>query len=280
MARRLLLGAKAQFEHNSIALASGQVKFLLANTSTLKNTYSDYGLTSANTNPVILNAQGRADIVLEEGLYDVEVYDANANLLYTVEDVTEQEAVVTVTGLVVDNPNFENVTGVDADNWTTVTTWGTIAVDATDQDNGQYSLKFTSTGAGGGEVTSTFFPVTSLETLSFYWSMKSSVADVKNIVNVLWYDDAQSQLAGGDAEDELYNDAATNPTSWTVKSASVTPPADARWAVIELVGCDSSDATSGSTWFDRIRIERATAVASCCVTVAPTTPLCRLTFSP
>jgi len=78
--------------------------------------------------------------------------------------------------------------------------------------------------------------------------MKSSVADVRNLVEVVWYDDADAEISTTSA----YDDSTTNPTSWTVKSYVATPVSTAVRAKLRLTGCHSSDATTGSTWFDGI----------------------------
>ena len=50
---------------NGVNLAGGKVYFYEAGTSTPKDTYSDAALTSANTNPVVLDNRGEADIYLD-----------------------------------------------------------------------------------------------------------------------------------------------------------------------------------------------------------------------
>src|SRR4051812_49150843 len=52
---------------NGNPLAGGLLTVTLAGTSTPVNTYSDVGLTTPNTNPVVLDSSGRATIYLTPG---------------------------------------------------------------------------------------------------------------------------------------------------------------------------------------------------------------------
>ena len=69
-------------------LAGGQVFTYLAGTSTPQTTYSNSTGTT-NTNPVVLDANGYADIWLDPTLaYKIVLMDANSNLLWSVDQVT------------------------------------------------------------------------------------------------------------------------------------------------------------------------------------------------
>lgn len=59
------------FTNNGVPAAGYKLFFYASGTSTKLDTYSDYSLSSANTNPVILDASGRATIFLQNALYDV-----------------------------------------------------------------------------------------------------------------------------------------------------------------------------------------------------------------
>lgn len=69
-------------------LALGKVFTYEPGTSTLKATYNDEDKTGANANPVILDANGTANIYLD-GIYKVVVKDANDVEIYTVDPVTD-----------------------------------------------------------------------------------------------------------------------------------------------------------------------------------------------
>lgn len=78
----LLPNGQQQFlDANGAPLAGGQVYFYEPGTTTPKNTWQDYGLTVLNTNPVVLNAAGRATI-WGSGEYRQIVQDVNGNLVW------------------------------------------------------------------------------------------------------------------------------------------------------------------------------------------------------
>jgi hypothetical protein len=62
-------------------LSSGKVYFYVPNTSTLKSTWKDSGQAVANTNPVILDASGRA-VIWGDGQYRQVVKDRNNNEIW------------------------------------------------------------------------------------------------------------------------------------------------------------------------------------------------------
>lgn len=69
-------------------LAFGKLYFYQAGTLIPKTTYSNAALTVANTNPVVLDATGRANVWLIDGEgYDLVVHDQNDNLTRTVLDI-------------------------------------------------------------------------------------------------------------------------------------------------------------------------------------------------
>ena len=78
----LLPNAQQQFcDSNGQPLAGGKVWFYVVGTTTPKTTYQDSGLTVPNSNPVILNAAGRATI-WGSGSFRQIVYDVNNNLIW------------------------------------------------------------------------------------------------------------------------------------------------------------------------------------------------------
>lgn len=93
-----------QFEDSTPTLYSGgKLFFYAAGTSTPQNTYTDAGLTSANTNPVILNSAGRpaTDIFLQDLGYKVVLEDSSGNLIWTADNYTSRDSKLiakTVTG--------------------------------------------------------------------------------------------------------------------------------------------------------------------------------------
>lgn len=163
------------------------------------------------------------------------------------------------------NGSFESDTDADGvpDSWTfTPYTGGTKTHDSTDQRHGQYSFKMTSPGGasnGGGILQSSeFFEVSPLGLFSLSWFLKSSDAGVKNEVVALWY--KSDQTASATPSTTLYSEATANPTSWAQFTSSAVPPADARYAKLQLIGCKNDDVTAGSTWFDGVEAIRIPAV--------------------
>jgi hypothetical protein len=80
------------FDNNGIPLNGGQVSFFIAGTSTPKATYTDFTGTVPNSNPVILDSNGYADIWLSEDNIGYKVMlqtsvASGSNLLWTVDDV-------------------------------------------------------------------------------------------------------------------------------------------------------------------------------------------------
>lgn len=65
------------FDNSGNILSGGKLYFYAAGTTTPKDTYQDYQGTTPNANPVVLDSSGHAVIFLGDGLYKVELRDAN-----------------------------------------------------------------------------------------------------------------------------------------------------------------------------------------------------------
>jgi len=232
-----------------------------AGTSTKKDTYTDVAQSSTHTNPIILDSKGEVEVYWN-GVYKLVASDENDTdpptaAQFTIDNYGSGQ---TTTAPDADNNavngSFEADTNGDGhpDDWVvTEYTGGTVAIDTSVQDHGASSLKFTSAGSGGGYIISeSFFKVSPSRLLSTSFHIKSSVADVRNLVELVWYDASQVETS---TPTSLYDDSTANPTSWTVKKAVATPPAGAFYAKLRMYGCHSSDATSGSTWYDGVRVE-------------------------
>lgn len=156
-------------------------------------------------------------------------------------------------GNLVENGSFEQGTSpADPTGWVSFK-WGTGDIETTDPGHGKQGYKFTSTGAGGGYLTmSDFAECSQYVPLTISFLMKSSVADINNIVRILWY--KKDQTACVTPSTDIYSNAATNPTSWTHYMLMATPPTDARYFKMRLIGADSSDATPGSCIFDGVDV--------------------------
>ena len=251
------LGSKFKsFKLDGSINASGTVEFFTptGTFATYKSTYTTSALTTANSNTITLDSAGEADIWLS-GNYDVRIKDSSGTTLDTATNINPDVTETSVADNFIVNPSFEVDSSGDGtpDDWD-ITTYsgGTAAVDDTDRNHGEKSMKFVSTGNGGGTATnSDFFPVAASTTL--YWSFDlKSTADVRNLVQMLWYD--ADQVALGSPTTDLYDDSTTNPTTWTSKVGSVAVPATAYFAKIKFYGAHSSDATAGTVRIDNVRL--------------------------
>ena len=77
MKRNLEFPKFSVFDSLGNPLSGGKVYFYVAGTSTLKDTYSDPEGTTKNSNPVILDSRGEADIYLDRDPYKIVVKDAS-----------------------------------------------------------------------------------------------------------------------------------------------------------------------------------------------------------
>lgn len=150
------------------------------------------------------------------------------------------------------NGSFETGTGADAPTgWVFGTIWGTKGFDTTTPIHGAQAYTFTSSGAGGGELQSEdFIGCGGAEKVNLEFFHKSSAAGIHNLVELLWYDEAQSYLS----LTAIYDDTATNPTSWTLFHRGATSPSTARFFKIKITGASNDDATAGVASFDGFRI--------------------------
>jgi len=222
-----------------------------------KLTHTNAAGSADNTNPVIFDARGEADIWFN-GTYDLKLVDENDTLIWTLSDFGAGEDSVNYGNFnLISDGGFEDDTNGDnlPDQWT-ITEYptagsgaGVAIIDTTDQIEGAQSLKFTSVGDGGGYAESAFFDVREGDTIAVDWMVKSSAAGVRNVLEIIWYTAAQVSISTS----SIFDDSAANPTTWTQKTASATAVSTARFAKLRLTGCHSSDATSGSTWFDDVK---------------------------
>lgn len=240
--------------------ASGTVEFFAVGGafSTYVSSYTSSALTTPNSNVVTLDAAGEADVWLNSDA-DVRIKDSTGTTLDTQLNINPVSAAVAGNFNLVENGSFETDANSDdaPDEWDVTTfTGGTAAIDTTDRSHGATSMKFVSAGNGGGTITtSSFFNVTASGLL--YWSFDlKSTADVRNLAQVLWYD--ADQIAIGSPTTDLYDNSATNPTSWTRKQGRVSIPATAYFGKFKFFGGHSSDATAGTIRIDNVVLAEAT----------------------
>lgn len=87
MAKIAPFGRYRAFDADGNPLAAGKLYTYEAGTSTPKTTYTDKDAGSANTNPVVLDADGYADVWLDTGGYKFVLKDSNDALLWEKDDI-------------------------------------------------------------------------------------------------------------------------------------------------------------------------------------------------
>lgn len=259
MALNNLLSPRQQVQNAAGApLAGGKVFLFEPGTSTAVTSFKEPGLVNANTHPVRLSGSGRATIWVTRDV-DIVITDRNSgdvvptNIVSTQDNANPDQLGVEEAGGLVPNGSFE----IDADSndvpdgWVEVANTGSNnGIDTSESTDGGQSFRFTSSGTGGGSLTTdAFFPVNDTENLRVNVDLRSTVATVRNIIRVEWYDASQVAISNSDPYDST-----SNPTTFAAQTLSVAPPANARFAKLRLIGCDPSVAVSGSTYFDRVQV--------------------------
>lgn len=86
---QLLAPLKQQFfDSNGVPLAGGKLYSYAAGTSTPLATYTDYNAGTENDNPIILDSSGICDVWLGTAAYKFLLYDADDNLISTIDNVS------------------------------------------------------------------------------------------------------------------------------------------------------------------------------------------------
>ena len=75
-------------------LVGGQLYTYVAGTTTLQATYTDATATTANTNPIILDSRGEANVWLGGAIYKFVLKDADGALIWTVDYISAPTAAV------------------------------------------------------------------------------------------------------------------------------------------------------------------------------------------
>ena len=127
---------------NGDPLSGGKVYFYEAGTSTLKTTYADIDGDTVNSNPVILDSRGEADIFLSPGAYKILVTDSSDVPIFTRDDYYVDAEVVMGgvyrvrpgTGITVNNADLQ-LPIISSSGVLGVTQGTGIAVDNTDPQN-------------------------------------------------------------------------------------------------------------------------------------------------
>jgi len=97
------------FDNNGEPLDGGTVETYEAGTTTNKRTFADANEVAENTNPIVLDADGRADIWLEEGSYKFVLRDSAGVLIREVPNIIGSSTGVIVSYAVSANLNLTSI---------------------------------------------------------------------------------------------------------------------------------------------------------------------------
>lgn len=243
--------------------ANGTLNFYDVGTSTPQTVYQDKNGATPHTQPISLDAYGSAIVFLTKDAKMV-AKTPDAVTMFT-QDGGLTPVTTSETG---DNRVTNGSAEIDTDgdgipdNWSvTGETDSTNQRVSSDQVHGAYCFKSTDGGSGGGTwLHNNYIEVSENEEIGYDYELNSSHANVRNVIDLLWYDKDKNQLAGGSAKTTILDDSATNPVVWTKYFGAVTPPATAVYCRPQIYLCHSSAASAGK-WaeFDNIRLGNPTA---------------------
>jgi hypothetical protein len=154
------------------------------------------------------------------------------------------------------NGSFEADSNNDGipDTWTrSLYAGGASGVDTTTPMHGAKTIYLTHPGGagnGGGYFESDYVIIHQLIPRRIGWLMYSTAAGMKNEVLVRAYDKDLTEIGSGTV---IYT-STSNPTTPTYCIRSVTPPANARFLKVRMIGGKSDTDVSGSTYFDDVTI--------------------------
>ena len=81
------------FDSSGVPLSGGKVFTYAAGTTTLKTTYTDATGITPNTNPIILNSRGEAQIWMSDSLYKIVLTDSVGSVIYTQDNISPLSSV-------------------------------------------------------------------------------------------------------------------------------------------------------------------------------------------
>lgn len=138
------------------------------------------------------------------------------------------------------------------DNWTlNLYPNGAGEFDESTPSHGVRAFKFTrvsGSGNGGGYLESSYIEISPLDNEAISVDIKSSVAGIKNIVKIRYFDKDKTYIS----DVNVYN-STSNPTSWTKYYFTLTIPSTARYYKIQLIGGYTDTDVAGIAYFDNVR---------------------------
>lgn len=111
------------FDNSGEVLAAGKIYTYYAGTDTLRDTYSEDTGSILNTNPIILDSAGRADIWLEQGAYKFVLTDSDDTTVKEVDNI-----VSSTTGTFGDVDTYSNLRALTSGQYSVVVVHGYSAV--------------------------------------------------------------------------------------------------------------------------------------------------------
>ena len=146
------------FDNNGDPLVGGKLYTYAAGTSTPKATYEDYGLLTANTNPVVLDSRGEATVFMS-GSYKFILKDSADVTIWTIDYINEAPTISDWTA------ETNAVLYVDSNTFT-------VEGDQTATYTVDRAVKLTQTAAAAGNVSaSSYSGVTGKTTVDLYTSV-------------------------------------------------------------------------------------------------------------
>lgn len=157
------------------------------------------------------------------------------------------------------NGSFEIDSDADGvpDGWTKgLYPGGSGGFETTSPAHGAKSYKFTHPGGagnGGGYLTSDYVDISQYIEYVISLILWSSVAGIKNIVRIQYYDKAKASLGTVDPYSSTANPTSPAP-QYLRLSGAYAPPANARYLKVILIGGYTDTAVAGTTYFDDVVI--------------------------
>jgi hypothetical protein len=254
-------GTKQMFDNAGDPLDGGLCYFYEPGTSTAKDTYTTSDLSTANANPVVLDANGRANVWLN-GNYKVIVKDSDGNTIYTEDNINPEQQSSFDDSNKAFNGSFEDAPSLASQialGWDFTETSVIDRVDGVSASgnsyHGRYGIKFTKTaGTAAGSIQNAdeyLFPVDPFITTFMQFAYYSSAAGVDNKVQVIWYTADGSTVV---QTDDVYDDSSEDsPTSWKYVTLAFNAPSTARWGRAKFTFA-MSGGDDGSSYLDNVNI--------------------------
>lgn len=227
-------------------------------TSTKKNSYQDNDLTSANTNPIILDGNGECTVFVD-GKCKLVLAPANdtdppASAYWTMDEVGDAEvASAQAGGNYVPNGDFEESSdGSNPDGWTyTPDTGNTITwVDDLEQSfSGGYCTKFALGGTNAATITSDIFAVRQGINYSYHWAYYTNAAGIQFDFQIKYFYGNETDLSTVTP----WSKSSHSTGAWLNGHCVSTVPANARWAKVQIV---ITGADTNVIYVDDIRAKR------------------------